>query len=352
MTRTTRSVCLLALAAAAGLSVPTAAARTARYRMTDLSAAAGGLVPAMPLGLNRDGVVAGMVEGEGGHRPVIWRNGTMVTPELPEGTIEGFARSVNSAGKVVGTTYSREGFFVRNRACVFRGATRKLPPPEGFDQAEGFAINDHGQIAGAVTAESGRFPAVWRKAADGSYGWSVLPEFPNAFAARIGKDGTLLITGLDAAALWKEGLTTPITPPEGYFAVQLSDLNDSGEVAGTVFRRVHFDSFPAPFIWQHGEVTVLPLPEGAVEGSALGLTSRGAVVGFVSGKYGQDPRPILWERRRRAWQIVDLAAAGASTAEVTMQTALDLNARGQIIGTGIGADGVPHALLLTPRAGR
>jgi hypothetical protein len=276
----------------------------------------------------------------------------MVTPVLPEGTTEGFARSVNSAGKVVGVAYSREGFLIRNHACVFRGATRELPPPAGFDQAEGFAVNDHGQIAGAVTGESGRFPAVWRKAADGSYGWTVLAEFPTAFAARIAKDGTVLIAGVEAAALWKDGVTTPIAPPEGYFAAQLSDLNDASEVAGTAFRRVHFDTFPAPFIWQRGEFTLLPLPEGAVEGYALGLNSQAAVVGVASGKYGRDPRPILWERRKRAWQIVELAAAGASNAEVTMQTALDLNARGQIIGVGIGSDGVQHALRLTPRSGR
>jgi hypothetical protein len=81
-------------------------------------------------------------------------------------------------------------------------------------------------------------------------------------------------------------------------------------------------------------------------GFATGINDRNWIIGHDAGQPfpGQ---PFLWrpgEGRADVGSLVVLAGTGIAE----LEQLFDINSRGQIVGAGLGVDGLAHAVLLTP----
>ncbi len=86
-----------------------------------------------------------------------------------------------------------------------------------------------------------------------------------------------------------------------------------------------------------GQVTLLPLPAGALQGSGVGLNDWGLVAG-TSGAGGASPvHATLWQHG------VSIVLPGLSNQGYA--TANDANERGWVVGVSVAANGDPHATL-------
>ena len=92
--------------------------------------------------------------------------------------------------------------------------------------------------------------------------------------------------------IWTGGPSITILPiPPGYRAMDPEDMNDLGEIVGTL--QLPTGPF-RPFLRkQDGQVVDLGLPTGATVGHALGINNKSEVVGYSSGPNGS--RAFLWK---------------------------------------------------------
>jgi uncharacterized membrane protein len=122
-------------------------------------------------------------------------------------------------------------------------------------------------------------------------------------------------------------------------------INDNEQIIGTSFPYNTNDPNlpPQSFVWQNGELAVLP----GLGGNSImnGLNNQGKIVGSI-----QDSSPV----RRYAFQyhvntgtLVDLDAAVGRPAGWQLSTATAINDAGQIIGEGE-HNGESRSYLLTP----
>ncbi len=271
---------------------------------------------------------------------------------LPKNTNASVAYGVNDAGQVTGSAITSVG--ATERAFVFdepTGALTQLPSlPDGQDRAEARAVSSTGQmvVGSAFTGQSFSGPGVGT------------PAFP-IFHAVMWQNGAIRDLGTLGGQAGEFGYAT--------------DVNDAGQIVGTSGLRA--------FLYQNNKMTAL----GGDETSAEAVNGRGDVAG------SDRDQAVVWlagsgERRlgklnnnpTRAWDINDAGAVvgEATTAAAasnyagsraflyvaggrlmdlnrqipansgwTLNAALGINNRGQIVGVGT-VNGVQRAFLLTP----
>jgi probable HAF family extracellular repeat protein len=108
-----------------------------------------------------------------------------------------------------------------------------------------------------------------------------------------------------------------------------------------------------PFIWKRGVMTDLGVLPGDNAGSAFSINRNEQVVGrsvvcrrvTTEGGCNGQYHAFLWERG----SIIDLQRLVEPGSGITVDTANEINDRGEILGSGVLPNGDRHAILLIPR---
>jgi probable HAF family extracellular repeat protein len=192
-------------------------------------------------GINDRGEVVGSssLAGDTAEHAFVWRDGTMTDLGSLGGGLS-HASAINHFGVITGTDLTVPGGFIAPVRWV-----NGVEVPMSDQQIDPFAINDRGQIVGAVSAAT--------------------------------------VT----AFFWDAGTFTTLTSPAGVFAAARA-INDRGEIAGEIS--------PDAVVWEHGQPVILPrLGEGFAAGVAI--NNRGEVAGLSAlSADGNLMHAVVWKR--------------------------------------------------------
>jgi probable HAF family extracellular repeat protein len=206
----------------------------------------------------------------------------------------GYAHAINNHGQVVGTT--RVG--TKDRAFIWENGTFTVLGTFGGNRSWGYDINDAGQFIGEAENEGNRFrPFLY-------------------------ENGTMVELNIDS----------------GY--VSLGGINNLGQVVGVLSQ--------GPFFW-HPDTGVVNLGSlgGSGEGAATAVNNFGQVVGHSEvTRWEEDFNGFLWHRGHGMVKLFDLLAVDSGWQ--SLESASDINDRGQIVGYGLTQDGEQHAFLMQP----
>jgi probable HAF family extracellular repeat protein len=273
-------------------------------------------LPFQPVHINNSGMIAGTTaRADEDHKPAIWteKDGLRVI-ELPEGFIAAEPHGISRSGEIVGTA-SREG---SQQSFAFKYVDGKFTLlPE--DHAKAMAVSSSGEIAG----QAAEHLVLWKKDKATQLGGCCggMAHAMNDHGQIVGqfndKDGHY------AAFLWDAGHgLQSIAPPKAANSVALA-INDTGHVL--------LQSFTpnAVYLWRAGKLTSVPLsPEFASQ--PLGLNSCDVVVGEF-GPASDFNHAFIWDQAHGFRDLNKLADTGA---QWTLESAFDINNRGEIIGIG------------------
>jgi len=342
----------------------------ARWVIRDLGTLGG--KESEPVDINSRGQIVGWAvpKGSGFNHPFLWENGRM----RDLGTFGGRAGSalaVNDNGQVVGSAETRSG---DGHAFLWENGKLRDLGTLGGAESEASAINERGQVIGWAEDKSGEKRSfLWQ---DGTM------RDLKAFAASAINDlGQIVGTTSKGLALWQNGKIRTLAKLGGdYYWAEA--LNEHGQIIANTALDVPGDDPVRAFIWQRGKLVSLGmLPRmNSIQGAAI--NERGEVIGESSGIRGAS-HGFLWY----AGQLHDLGsnaipsainddgqvvgdiygltatdvgttrgyiwqngrATGLGTIGKLDSSAMDLNARGQVIGT-VGEWGRnQHAVLWTKR---
>lgn len=270
----------------------------------------------------------------------LWEDGVMRQLSAPDlQFLE--ARDINDRGVIAGfgtdvTTF--ELIAVRWED----GIATRLPAPPGDLNCTAVAINNRGDVVGSCgtpVANGFRFHGVlWRDGAVVDLG--SVPGAGEPTPLAINDRGVVLgffqtppPEGLNAGSfVWKDGVFTRL--PAGFIA---AGINGRGQIAGS--RQVPPDLRFEAAVLDRGTILTLPapsIPGFVVACGAHEINQRGDVAGgcsnFATVWVGGQPRTLPG--------LTDFVG-----------NVMDLNDRGDVVGTATAADGNSHAVLW-PRAGK
>jgi probable HAF family extracellular repeat protein len=302
------------------------AAPQVRYRITPITAPPGSQLTAT--GLNNRGEVVGSWSGEVGQHGFYWRDGRLVDLNDQVYPNAGYveASGINDRSQIVGI-YSDavvEGF---HAFVLERGRMRDVEGPPGAQHVFASFINDRGQILGASYDQDGNYSSFLND-------HGTVEVFDPFFdPADINASGT--VSGsyyLDGsrAAIWKDGVITPIGP----LFSQGRRLNDRGQVTGAMNNNIAARAF----VWERGRLTQLPaLRADQTYSWALDINNAGRIVGttVINGPTGTVSIATVWDNG----QVADLNALihphDPLRAFVTFTSAGPINDRGEIVAQGM-----------------
>jgi uncharacterized membrane protein len=283
---------------------------------------------------NRGEVVAASSEPRCYH----WRNGHLT----PLGDLVGSGgycepADINDRGDIVGTSVNALGTF--SGFLWRRGRFEDLGiAPESAVFATN--INERGEVLADVwDADGNASPWYWHE------GEAV--ALPLATADDLNNRG--LISGVSSAgeaALLERGSLRTIEVPPGAVGSAAGSMNDRNEVlVGASFGTYH-----RSFIWRRGVLEELALldPEQSDSSYARAMNVHGTVVGSIASAGGPEVA-VLW--RDGAAHDLNALVAGSDPlrGQISLQTAIDINNRGQILVWGWDLPtGRPISVLLTP----
>jgi probable HAF family extracellular repeat protein len=303
---------------------------------------------------------------------VLWTDGAI----LDLGTLGGTAstaENLNNRGQVVGAALNPipdsfgadllpyiinngDPFSVLTQVHAFlweNGAMRDLGTLGGSDSTAQF-VNDRGQVAGESFLDSTPNPPITAPACSGpgvptqhpfvwQDGFIDLGSlggtcgYPNWLTNRGQVVGTMTLAGdtVNHAFLWDRGTLIDLgtlggNNSEAWFA------NDAGHVVG----RADFSPTSTnhhAFLWRHGVMRDLGTVAGQMRSTAFAINSNDQVVGDANGN------AWLWENGT----IVDLNTLVPPASEHVAEGAA-INDRGEIVATGLLANGDEHTVVLIP----
>jgi uncharacterized membrane protein len=296
----------------------------ARYRLTLITS---GLAEGLDVtGMNNRGEVVGTRGGADGRFPFVWRDGHFVDLRSrihPEASFVE-ATGINDRSQIVGFyidpgTSEFHGFLADRRQvidvqgpptaeAVFLGPINNREQLYGsFYDAEfneGFFVNDKGSV-------------------------EVLdPSFTPTAISDCGKlSGIQFLDGGRAAAIWKDGVITPIAPSPS----SASGINDRGQVIGALT-----DSGVRPFVWARGNLTFLPLLANQTRSAPTDINNAGRMVGLTDFSPPGSGLQVatLWDNGQVADLNTLIHPDDPLRAFVTLQSADMINDRGEIVATG------------------
>ena len=220
--------------------------------------------------------------------------------------------------------------------------------------ARAFGINDAGVIVGeSQFAQDGSNDGI-RGFKTSDSGLIVLEDLPNGSPKSsanainnngdaVGLSSTTNDDGfqVDRAVMWPD--EDPMNPIDlgdligGQDFSVAEDVNDLGQVVGSS----EAGSGIRAFSWtQETGMVALDIPDGRQTSQAWGINNLNQIVGE------SDEQAVLWDP---IMGVLDLnVLLDASGNGWDLDTAFDINNRGQIVGLGINPDGDSHAFLLNP----
>jgi probable HAF family extracellular repeat protein len=368
-----------------------------KYELTKLPSPDG--IQDRGMAINSQGWVAGWADQGGGiRRAILWRNGSFerLGSLGGDGTSSTLAwPGFNDAGLVAGLSQTKHkdplgedwscefGGFLPNdtdRICRgfawMNGQMRDLTPFNGGHHSFAAGVNNRGQIVG--WAETGKRDPTCDPTTNQKLGFvAAVWEPMNKDTGRIkprelrpfGDDAASAATDIndngyavgisgecDQAVGRRSALNAVIWDPDGNPS-KIPDLggdmwhtpmaiNDQGDVVG-FGNATPGDAFNGqPFLWINGSAEATPLPklEGNTNGQALGINSRGQVVGVSNG--GAPTRGFLYEDG--VMYDFNLLIENRGPGDNVIATH-DINEAGQITGRVLdGASNKVRAFIATP----
>ena len=299
---------------------------------------------------------------------VIWRHGQITSLGTLGGSFS-FGNAMNNRGQVVGLAlntipdpFSYFGLGTQTRAFLWdRGVMRDLGTLGGPDSWAA-SINESGQVAGwaytnstpnPVTGVPTQHPFLWTngKMRDlGTLGgtFGVVGTRNGGSGGGVNNRGQVVGT-MNLAGdrthhpfLWDRGVLTDLgtlggTNGEAYW------INDAGEIVGRAdpAGTTNHDAV----LWKNGTVTDLGLAVGWPCSTALDINARGQVI-IDTGICGVGGGPgLLWENGGPSVNLNALVEPGSN---ITVGDVNYINDRGEIAVTGTLPNGDRHAILLVP----
>lgn len=300
---------------------------------------------------------------------VLWNDGKATDlGTLPGGT-ESLAGVVNSQGQVAGFSsndipdaFSIAGFPTQTRAFLWqKGVMQDLGTLGGPDALAG-CMNESGQVVGFSYTNSTVNPIttmptghafLWEngKMTDlGSLGGTLSGSFAGGTLCGLNSSGQVV----GASNLEGDLITHPFLWSKTEGMKDLGTLggtfchpdwiNDGGEVVG--FSLTPGDLVGHAFLWRGGVMTDLGTVGTDPDSEANSINAQGQVAGTSFDlAAGVDLHGFLWEH---GGPIVDLNTLVPPGSGLTVQSALNINDRGEIAGKGVLLNGDVRAVLLIP----
>jgi uncharacterized membrane protein len=282
-------------------------------------------LPFRPAHLNASGLVVGTSED---HQPATWTEKDGLREiELPAGFTAAEPPAMNRSGDIVGTL-NREG---SPRPFAFRYSGARLTLLSD-DPSKAVAVADSGDVAG----ENAHQLVLWRKgkavALGGCCGGAVhgINQHGEIVGQLNDKEGRY------GAFLWDGHKLRTITPPEGTMSSAIA-INDSGYVL--------LQSFTpnAVFLWHNGKLSPVQLAND-VANQPLALNNCEVIVGEF-GAASDFYHAFVWDEKNGQRDLNTLIDAKSGW---TLESAVDINDRGEIIGIGDHGNDQDAGFLLVP----
>jgi uncharacterized membrane protein len=283
-----------------------------------------------------------------------WNGSTLTDLDSPSSNTTLIASAINTGGTITGTTESGRGFTWTSSGGL---NTLALPSGEIYGtnpvDASAFGINAAGDVVGQATDESGELveAAVWRAngvssilSPEGAQFYSTANAI-NSSRTIVGKsfgDGTQEATmwvynsGTDSWTAQTVGLTGTLGGTSGL----ANAINTAGDIVGQSARTP--GNGIGAFIWHPGDTALTDLDPTDAFGnaSANGINNSNFVVGNLGSRGA-----FIWDATDGMQNLQNLISAG----NFTLSGAAGINDSGDIIATAAdSADGLPHAVILTP----
>jgi hypothetical protein len=299
--------------------VPRDSCAATRYKIIAL--------PLRPARINKSGVIAGTIED---HRPATWTEKDGLREiELPAGFSGADPLAMNQADDLVGST-TREG---SDQPFAFQYSHGKFSVIS-VEHSKAFAINNAGDVAG----QNAENLAMWRNQKASPLGGCCggIARAINSRGEIVGqvndKEGRYSAFQWDAA----HGLRS-IAPPEAARSTALA-INEAGHVL--------LQSFTpnAVFIRQNGKLTPVHLST-EMASQPLALNDCDTVVGEF-GVASDFNHAFIWDQKNGFRDLNKLSDVGS---DWILETALDINDRGEIIGIADRGSNQDVGYLLVPQ---
>jgi uncharacterized membrane protein len=330
---------LLALACAnLGFVLPSVAAPQVRYRITPITTPPDSYLNASSL--NNRGEVVGAWGGETGFQ---WRSGNLVDlkPQVHSSASWLEAISINNRSQIVGI-YADPAIDGVRGFLLDRGQVSDVEGPPRSQHVFANLLNDRGAILGAAYDHAGNFSNFLN---DQGTIEVFDPSFePSGINNRGMVAGRWVSSGEVRAAIWRDGVVTPIAPSSSAAGA----INDRGQVLGYTYST---GTGSRAFVWERGRLTPLPALF-ANQGSsyAFGINEAGRIVGqTVASATGTGQIATVWDNG----QVADLNAlicpSDPRRGFVSLTWASSINDRGEILATGTDSrNGILELFVLRP----
>ena len=254
------------------------------------------------------------------------------------GTQFDYAIAVNASGEVVGSGYSS----LEQVGAIWQaGTVTTLSPLLTDATANGYAINDQGEVVGQSLSSGGTHHAVsWTNgivSALSDFGYGSRATAINDQGVIVGSAQTS--GGLDEAVMWQNGTLSVLGVLPGgssYLYVDASRalaVNSSDQVVGMSL--TSGDVYHG-FLWQNGTMTDLGTLSGGTTSEATAINASGQIVGYgtdSSGRY----QAIQWVNGSPV-KLADLSSGGSGEAQA-------INDNGVIVGYSTNSYGYDHAVI-------
>ena len=328
--------------------------------LTDLGVLPGGS-NSFPYAINAEGWVVGGSEngtfdavlGIPEFDATLWRNG-QITNLGTLGGNESLAGDVNRRGQIVGFSanavpdpVSMFGFATETRPFLWENGVMRDLDTLGSTDGAAFLMNERGQIMGQfyVKGTTTIDPIFWDEngvAADiGSLGGTNGTTWWLNNRGQVVGTSNLAGDATHHGFLWDRGTLSDVGTLGGNNSEAFA-ISDSGEVTGRA--DVPGSVTHHGFLWRERVMIDLGVPGSDPCSSGNAINSKGQIVGdagvcFVGGD------AWLWEN---GGPIVDLNTLALPGSGMHFADAKSINDRGEIVCTGVLANGDQHAVLLIP----
>lgn len=296
---------------------------------------------------------------------VLWKNGQIIDLGTLEGGYESDAFAVNSHGQVAGAAFNALGHqrpFLWEHGVMHNLGTLGGPDAGLVGSFKGnVEMNERGQVVACsdtnstinpVTGTPTIDPFLW----DEEQGMIDLGTLGGTSGCAIYLNNRGQVVGYSNVTgdpgcpdncqvhpfLWERGEIKDLGTLGGSFGFA-NWISDAGEVAGTA--STPDDQAVHPFLWKDGIMTDLGILPGDSCSQSQAVNSKRQMVGESAPCDFTSARAFLWEN---GGPMVDLNSLVLSGSGLQLNGAVDINDRGEIVGSEVLPNGDTHAVLLIP----